>query len=408
VFALPSHLVPRRGAPLACTRASGGRRSDRRQLSMKRRRPKNASQLAAALIEQGSDAIALVDEAGTVLYANPATSRMLGIPITDITNTNVARWVHEDDLSAFRETISRRADDPDTPVKTDFRLRHGDGTWRHIEGVGVNRLGDPRIRGIIINLRDVTENKRAVALEDQLRQAQKMEAIGRLASGVAHDFNNVLTAILGSADLLSMKLEPTDPRWVEADAIKRAADRGAALTKKLLSFGRPERSHETVVDVVATVGSMEPMLRRLVLNKIAICVTASTLPLLVRAQESALSQIVLNLVINARDAMPDGGSVTIDMGLFELRDPLAPRLGLTPGPYAGLSVTDTGQGIPPEVRRHLFEPFFSTKPTDQGTGLGLSIVYGIVKGLGGAIEMQSEGGSGTTFMIYIPLVVDGP
>jgi signal transduction histidine kinase len=153
---------------------------------------------------------------------------------------------------------------------------------------------------------------------------------------------------------------------------------------------------------------MEPVLRRLVLDKIAIRVTASRLPLMVRADESAISQIVLNLVINARDAMPHGGAASIDMGIIDIGDPLAPRLGLTPGRYAGLSVADTGHGIAPEVQRHLFEPFFSTKPAEQGTGLGLSIVYGIVKGLGGAIEVQSEVGRGTTFTIYIPLVVDGP
>jgi PAS domain S-box-containing protein len=365
-----------------------------------------ASQLATALIEYGSDAIILVDEAGTVLYANPATSRMLGIPIADIINGNVFRWVHEDDMPVFRDSFSQQLESPGAPIRTDFRLRHSDDTWRHVESIGVNRLSESGIRGIIMNFRDVTDNKRASALEDQLRQAQKMEAIGRLASGVAHDFNNVLTAILGSADLLSMMLPRTDPRWAEADSIKRAADRGAVLTKKLLSFGRPERSAETVVDLVATVSSMEPMLRRLVLGKIAIRVTASRLPLLVRAEEGALSQIVLNLVINARDAMPQGGSVTIDMGVIDLTDPLAPRLNLLPGRYAGLSVADTGHGIPPDIQQHLFEPFFSTKPADQGTGLGLSIVYGIVQGIGGAIEVQSEPGSGATFTIYIPLVVD--
>jgi PAS domain S-box-containing protein len=369
---------------------------------------KKASQLATALIEHGSDAIALVDEAGTVLYANPAASRMLGVSLTEIIDANVFRWVHHEDMTAFRETFSRQLDHPGAPVRAAFRLRHSDGTWRHIESVGVNRLGDPGISGIIINFRDVTETKRALALEDQLRQSQKMEAIGRLASGVAHDFNNVLTAILGSADLLSMMLDRSDPRWTEADAIKRAADRGAALTKKLLSFGRPERSGAAVVDLVSTIGNMEPVLRRLVLDRIAIRVTASRLPLIVRADESAISQIVLNLVINARDAMPHGGATSIDMGIIDIGEPLAPRLGLTPGRYAGLSVADTGHGISPEVQRHLFEPFFSTKPADEGTGLGLSIVYGIVKGLGGAIEVQSEVGHGTTFTIYIPLVIDGP
>src|SRR5687768_2068167 len=497
---------------------------------MSPRRPRKASQLATALIEHGSDAIALVDEAGTVLYANPATARMLGLPIAEIINANVFRWVHDDDMPTFRANFGKRLEKPGVPVMNAFRLRHNDGTWRHIESVGVNRLDDPGIRGIIINYRDVTESKRAeealregevryrqlteqasdiiyncdlegrftfvnptgtrlmkfteqeligrhflsllrkdyreraaefytrqreqyirstyfefpaiakdgselwlgqsvqiveeqgkpvgvqaiarditarLALEDQLRQAQKMEAIGRLAGGVAHDFNNVLTAILGSADLLSLMLEEGDPKWAEADAIKRAADRGAALTKQLLAFSRPHGGSATVVDMVAIINQMEPMLRRLVLDKIAIRVTASRRPILVRADETSLNQIVLNLVVNARDAMPDGGTATVDMGVIELTDPVAPALGIMPGQYAGISVADTGLGIEPEVLRHLFEPFFTTKPSDQGTGLGLSIVYGIVKALGGGVEVQSEMGHGATFTIYLPLVVGG-
>ena len=206
---------------------------------MSPRRPKKASQLATALIEHSSDAIALVDEAGTVLYANPATAMMLGISIAEIVGSNVFRWVHEDDVATFKANFAKGLAQPGVPVQNMFRLRYKDGAWRHIESVGVNRFDDPGIRGMIINYRDVTESQRAEeamrALEDQLRQAQKMEAIGRLAGGVAHDFNNVLTAILGSADLLSMRLKPDDPRWAEADAIKRAADRGASLTKRLLS-----------------------------------------------------------------------------------------------------------------------------------------------------------------------------
>jgi two-component system cell cycle sensor histidine kinase/response regulator CckA len=202
-----------------------------------------------------------------------------------------------------------------------------------------------------------------------------------------------------------LMLEPDDPKWAEADAIKRAADRGAALTKRLLAFSRPHRAEATVVDVVETVRNMEPMLRRLVLDKIAIRLTCTHAAIHVRADETAVNQIVLNLVVNARDAMPDGGTATIDMGVITLADSLAPTLGIMPGEYAGLSVSDTGHGIPADVLRHLFEPFFTTKPADQGTGLGLSIVYGIVKSLGGAIEVQSEVGHGATFTIYLPLVI---
>jgi len=494
---------------------------------MSPRRPKRASQLATALIEHSSDAIALVDETGTVLYANPAASRILGLPVTEIVTSNVFRWVHDADMQTMRANFEKTIEKPGVPITSAFRVKHKDGTWRHIESIGVNRLDDPGIRGIIINYRDVTETRRTeealregearyrqlteqatdiiyncdlegrftyvnptatrlmkyseqelvgrhflsliredyrervaefyerqrreyirstyfefpaiakdgtevwvgqnvqiveehgqavgvqaiarditrrMALEDQLRQAQKMEAIGRLAGGVAHDFNNVLTAILGSADLLSMMIEPDDPKWTEADAIKRAAERGAALTRQLLAFSRPQRAAATIVDLSAAVSSMEPMMQRLVLDKIAIRVIASPQPLPVRADEASLNQVVMNLVINARDAMPEGGTATIELGIIELGDPVAPTLGLMPGQYAGMSVRDTGHGIAPDIQRHVFEPFFTTKPADQGTGLGLSIVYGIVKGLGGAIELQSEVGHGATFRVYLPPV----
>jgi signal transduction histidine kinase len=152
---------------------------------------------------------------------------------------------------------------------------------------------------------------------------------------------------------------------------------------------------------------MEPVLKRLVLDKIGIRVASSHQPIPVLADEASLNQIMLNLIINARDAMPHGGTATIDMGIIDLGDPLAPTLGIMPGRYAGVSVRDSGHGIPSEIQRHVFEPFFTTKSADKGTGLGLSIVYGIVKGLGGAIEVQSEVGEGATFTVYLPLITDG-
>jgi PAS domain S-box-containing protein len=495
------------------------------------RRSRKASQLATALIEHSSEAIALVDETGTILYANPATAHMLGLPISEIINENLFRWVHADDVLLCKATFGTRLEKRGVPVKTAFRLRYRDGTWRYIESVAVNRLDDPSIRGIIFNYRDVTESRRAdqalregearyrqltqqatdiiyncdlegrftfvnptgvrlmkyteqellgrhyltlirpdhrdraaefytrqreqyirstyfefpaiardgtelwlgqsvqiveergvpigvqaiarditarLALEDQLRQAQKMDAIGRLAGGVAHDFNNVLTAILGSAEMLSMMLEPDDPKWAEAEAIKRAADRGAGLTKRLLAFSRPHGAEATVLNLVEVISHTEPILRRLVLDKIVITMAATQPSILVRANETALNQIVLNLIVNARDAMPDGGTASIELSPRTLRETRAPAMGIMAGEYASLKVSDTGHGMSEDVQRHLFEPFYTTKASDQGTGLGLSIVYGIVKGLGGAIDVQSEVGRGTAFTIYLPLVTEAP
>ena len=495
------------------------------------RRSRKASQLATALIEHSSEGIALVDETGTILYANPATAHMLGLPISEIINENLFRWVHVDDVLLCKATFAERLEKRGVPVKTAFRLRYTDGTWRYIESVAVNRLDDPSIRGIIFNYHDVTESRRAeealregearyrrlteeasdiiyncdlegrftfvnptatrlmkyaehellgrhyltlirqdyraraaefytrqreqyirstyfefpaiakdgselwlgqsvqiveergvpigvqaiarditarLALEDQLQQAQKMDAIGRLAGGVAHDFNNVLTAILGSAEMLSMMLDPDDPKWAEAEAIKRAADRGAGLTKRLLAFSRPQGAEATVLNLVEVIGHTEPMLRRLVLDKIVITVAATQASILVRADETALNQIVLNLIVNARDAMPNGGTATIELSVKTLKETCAPAMGIMTGEYASLRVSDTGHGMSDDVQRHLFEPFYTTKASDQGTGLGLSIVYGIVKGLGGAIEVQSELGRGAAFTIYLPLVAETP
>jgi two-component system cell cycle sensor histidine kinase/response regulator CckA len=490
------------------------------------RRPKKASQLATALIERSSDAIALVDEAGTVLYANPAATEMLGMSISEVVGSNVFRWVHEEDMPPFSANFSRGLAQPGVPVRNAFRLRQKDGAWRLIESVGVNRLDDPGIRGIIVNYRDVTErhlaaealqrselrfrrliehasdiiyncdlhghftfvNETAVrlmkyseeellgldfltlirrdfqeraaqlydhqrkdaipstyfecpviakdgtelwigqnvqiqydggqaiglqaiarditarlTLEDQLRQAQKMEAIGRLAGGVAHDFNNVLTTILGSADLLSVQLDRNDPRWKEAEAIKRAADRGASLTRRLLAFSRPQHAAAASVDLVGVARNIEPMLQRLVLGQIVIEVKGEG-PINVYADESQLGQIVMNLVVNARDAMPQGGTATVEVSEGDLAQPAAAARGIHAGRYAKLMVSDTGEGIDPKSQKHLFEPFFTTKPADQGSGLGLSIVYGIVQSLRGSIEVWSEPGRGARFTIYLPAI----
>jgi two-component system cell cycle sensor histidine kinase/response regulator CckA len=265
------------------------------------------------------------------------------------------------------------------------------------QNVQIQYEGDRAI-GVQAIARDITGR---LALEEQLRQAQKMEAIGRLAGGVAHDFNNVLAAILGSADLLSMQLDPKDPRWEEADAIKRAADRGAALTRRLLAFSRPQRAGAATSDVMTVARNMEPMLQRLVQDRIAIQLQGDQ-SVHARGDESQLSQILMNLVVNARDAMPSGGTATIAIVEADLPQSIVSALGLQGGRYARISVADTGEGMEPEVQRHLFEPFFTTKEADKGSGLGLSIVYSIVKSLGGAIEVWSEKGQGAKFTIYLP------
>jgi signal transduction histidine kinase len=249
-------------------------------------------------------------------------------------------------------------------------------------------------------VRDITERR---ALEDQLRQSQKLEAIGRLASGVAHDFNNIMMSIMGSADLLLMQLGRDDPARGEAVEIKQSVQRGAAVTRQLLAFSRRQASRPRRFVLGDVVAGMETMLRRLIGPEIDFQLTRGPAPATIVADPAQIEQVVLNLVINARDAMPQGGRLMVRVEEAEL-DELSAAVHTEgrAGRYARLSVSDTGSGIDEQTRMRLFEPVFTTKEQGKGTGLGLSIVYGIVKQSAGYISVTSEPGRGATFVIYLP------
>jgi len=249
--------------------------------------------------------------------------------------------------------------------------------------------------------RDITERR---ALEEQLRQSQKLEAIGRLAGGVAHDFNNILMSIMGAADLLVMQLAPDDPAREEATEIKQSVERGAGLTRQLLAFSRRQATRTRLFPLGDVVRGMDTMLRRLIGPEIDFEIVVPPEPLRVVADSGQIEQCVMNLVVNARDAMPTGGRVTVRLDEVDLdEDGAAVFVDGRPGRYARLSVADTGTGMDQAIRAKLFEPFFTTKEQGKGTGLGLSIVYGIVKQSGGYITVTSEIGRGATFLIYLPI-----
>jgi nitrogen-specific signal transduction histidine kinase len=253
--------------------------------------------------------------------------------------------------------------------------------------------------GFVVVTHDVSDRRE---MEDRLRQGQKMEAIGQLAGGVAHDFNNLLTAILGYSDWLDRELAG-DPRRGQVTEIQKAAERAADLTRQLLAFSRRQDLRPAALDLSELAADLVPMLRRLIGEQIEIVEeTPRGLPAIM-ADRSQIEQIILNLAVNARDAMLDGGRLTIRVGETWLQehDPVIVG-GVLPGPYALLEVADTGMGMSAETQRRVFEPFFTTKDVGRGTGLGLSTVYGIVKQMGGAIEVDSELGRGTIFRLYFP------
>jgi nitrogen-specific signal transduction histidine kinase len=248
--------------------------------------------------------------------------------------------------------------------------------------------------------RDVTEYK---ALETRLRQAQRLESIGRLAGGVAHDFNNLLTVIRGYSSLLLEHRKHTDSAYIGLVEIKRAAEKGAALTKQLLAFSRRKASEPQMIDLNAIIAEDERMLRRLIGDHIELNTNLDPALGLVRADPSDIHQSLLNLAVNARDAMPEGGSLTLATSNIDVDEEHAfRRAGVEPGQYVRLVVADTGVGMSADVRAHLFEPFFTTKDVDKGTGLGLSTVYGIIQQAGGHILVQTEAGEGASFEIILP------
>ena len=262
---------------------------------------------------------------------------------------------------------------------------------------------DGRPAGIIGVSNDVSQRRR---LEDQLRQAQKMEAIGRLAGGVAHDFNNLLAAIMGHGELLLRRLDPTHPQHRHAEAIQKAATRGALLTRQLLAFSRKEVLTPRVLDINLVVAEMEEMLRRLIGEHIELIIVLGDRPVQVRADRGQLEQVIMNLAVNARDAMAEGGVLTVEVAAIEANGQAAegsPRSG----PCVTVAVSDTGCGMDAMTASRIFEPFFTTKAQGKGTGLGLSMVYGIVEQSGGSIELESTPGNGTTFTVFLPRLEEG-
>jgi two-component system cell cycle sensor histidine kinase/response regulator CckA len=336
------------------------------------------------------------------LAVNDAAVRHYGYTAEEFMAMTIADIRPEQDAPSLRDVARRPLSDDESA----WRHRRKDGSVLFVEIKAHDfALEGKMARLILVN--DVTERRRAEEAlrktEEQLRQAQKMEAVGRLAGGVAHDFNNVLSVILSYCELLIGELKSGDPMADDIEEIRKAGKRAAELTKQLLTFSRQQVVDPRALDLKVILSNLDKMLRRILGEDVELVVLDCPSPARVLADQGHIEQVIMNLVVNARDAMPTGGKLTIETANVELDlDYVREHLGAQPGPHVMLAVTDTGGGMDRATQARIFEPFFTTKEIGKGTGLGLSIVLGIVQQSGGSIWVYSEQGKGTTFKVYLP------
>jgi PAS domain S-box-containing protein len=356
----------------------------------------------SSVVEQSADHVIITDTKGIIEYVNPAFERVTGYTKKDAIGTtpSILKSGKHDarfytDLwrtilsgKVFRGVLINKKKDGSLyyEAKTITPLKDSQGKITHFVSTG----------------QDITDQKR---LQAQLLRSQRMEALGRLAGGVAHDFNNLVTAIAGYSEFLQRGFEADDPRRQDVLQIRKAAGLAASLTRQLLAFTRKQVLEPKVLDLNAVITDIEKLLRRLIGEDIDLTIVLASNLGFIEADATLLDQVIMNLAINARDAMPQGGKLTIETKNIELDKTSAREdYGIEAGSYVALSVSDTGTGMDAETRARIFDPFFTTKTEDEGTGLGLSTVSDIVKQCNGSIQVLSEPGKGTTFTIYLPRV----
>lgn len=355
----------------------------------------------AAILDATPDLVATTDLRGYLTFLNRAGRAFLGLaPDEEIAPRNLG-LAHPETMTdlMLNVAIPTAIRDGRWQGETDL-VRHDGQVVTLSELLLSHRDAEGKVTHLSSLFHDLSRERE---LLEQFRQAHKMEAIGRLAGGIAHDFNNLLSAILGLTSLASDQLEPQHPARRELAEVVRAAERAAGLTGQLLAFCHKQLFQLRVLELNSTLADMEPLVRHLVGESILLSFVLTAAASRVRADPSQLQQVLLNLVVNARDSMPTGGELRIETRCIALTPgALADELELSPGPYVLLTVTDTGHGMSPEIRARIFDPFFTTKGIGQGTGLGLSTVFGIVKQTGGGLRVSSEPGHGTSVQIYLP------
>ena len=353
-----------------------------------------------AMIEHASDLVSVLDSHGVIRFQGPSCERLLGVPPARWLGQSLVALADPEDAAGIARAIENALGHPGRAIPFEFRVRHRNGEWCHFEAIGRNVPEQSSAGYLVVNSRDATEGRK---LKEQLLQSQKLEAVGQLAGGVAHDFNNVLTAMLLQLDLLAAEKQLPEPLGRGLREVRADAERAATLTRQLLLFSRRQVLQSRAHDLSQIVQRMTRLLQRTIGEQIELKLVLHPAPLVVDADAGMLEQVLLNLALNARDAMPDGGRLlieTIARNVTAAEPPPDPEV--FPGPYFGFCVSDEGGGVPPEIRSRIFEPFFSTKEIGRGTGLGLATAFGIVKQHGGWIELQSAPGAGARSCVYLP------
>jgi len=379
-----------------------------RALRDSRRRLRATAQELERFVEAIPDVIYVLDRAGRLSLWNQKLESVTGRGAEDLKGKPLIDLLAEDDRDAFRAALASGLEDK--PFEVESRLGGADGALTAYQWTGAALTDEHgQVSGLTGVGRDVTERQRAEEVlrqrESEMRQLQKIEAIGRLAGGVAHDFNNVLTVVIGRCQLLLARYQPEDPVYHDLDQIESTAQRAASLTRQLLAFSRNQASAQQPLDLNTTVTSVSDMLGRLIGENIQLAVTLDPTLDLVMADPGQIEQVIVNFAVNARDAMPDGGRLSIATRNITLNaEFVSVHPGAIAGPHVLLEVRDTGLGMDEETRQRAFEPFFTTKAPGKGCGLGLSTVYGIIKQHGGCIAVESAPGRGAAFSVYLPRI----
>jgi hypothetical protein len=352
------------------------------------------------------DVVFEVDHEGCYVHVSPNVERLMGFRPEELVGQPMVSFLHPSDAQVCATSLARALED-DGPVTALVRHRLADGAWRPFECSLTSYTEESGQRRVVVMSRDVTERlaaeRDADELQRRLARSQRLEAVGRLAGGIAHDFNNMLTVITSAADDLLRAVPDDGPAHECARAITEAAERSASLTRQLLVFSSRGMFRREVLDASAVVADLDRMLGRVIGEDVTLELSVPGGPAWVRADPAQLEQVIVNLAVNARDAMPKGGvlSLSVERRVFE-RSPPGLLDPIEPGDWVVLSVADTGTGIEPALRERIFDPFFTTKDPGKGTGLGLATVYGVVRQLGGSVGVSSESGQGSTFSVLLP------